>query len=388
MRKLLSEKRAGSPESPTKGPFYWIEKLILPITLAMLGLLGQCTFNSWSNRQATENMYSQLLSSREAKEVELRKEMFAKILDSFRSKDQSSRLSMDEKVLNLELLVYNFNESLNLSPLISSIREEAFALQKSDPSASSRLVSRIEGLAREVASKQLLLLKSRGIELSGEFSIEVSNDKLSVKETAETPDQIHDQRISKCHSSESCILRTSVQFCPPENSSRIGSAGLFVQQVVEVSVKEIDAINKRLKISVALDPVDNEGASNPPPFWLEYFDFPMIDNIRLEQGYRLGIILDQFSPAFNGKTNNVSLRLVVFPEELSGLRDKAQIDELLHRVQEGTSVFEDRPTSLSLFTDNLWPSFMTRLRLTRSSASDLVDQECSAKRVAFVKPVL
>ena len=142
-----------------------------------------------------------------------------------------------------------------------------------------------------------------------------------------------------------------------------------------------------MKISVVLDPADDKSTSNPPPFWLEYFDFPMIDNIRLEQGYRLGIILDQFSPSSNGRTNDVSLRLVVFPEELSGLRDKAQIDELLHRVQEGTSVFEDRSTSLSRFTDNLWPAFMTRLRLSRPSASDLLDQECSAKRVAFVKPV-
>ena len=66
-------------------------------------------------------LYSELTSRREESESALRKDMFTSIINSFLG---AGPQTLEQKLLNLELLVYNFHESLNLKPLFLHIERE------------------------------------------------------------------------------------------------------------------------------------------------------------------------------------------------------------------------------------------------------------------------
>ena len=69
-------------------------------------------------------LYSELISQREESESALRKDMFTSIINSFLG---AGPQTLDQKLLNLELLVYNFHESLNLKPLFLHIERQVEA---------------------------------------------------------------------------------------------------------------------------------------------------------------------------------------------------------------------------------------------------------------------
>ena len=64
------------------------------------------------------------MSRREESESALRKDMFVSIISSFVN-PRDTALSSD--VLNLEMLAYNFHESLNLKPLFLELRRRVRA---------------------------------------------------------------------------------------------------------------------------------------------------------------------------------------------------------------------------------------------------------------------
>jgi len=59
-------------------------------------------------------LHPSLISKREEADSALRKDMFVSIIQSFLRADSTS---IDDRLLKLELLAYNFHESLNLKPL-------------------------------------------------------------------------------------------------------------------------------------------------------------------------------------------------------------------------------------------------------------------------------
>src|SRR6202022_4972978 len=71
--------------------------------------------------ETNARLYSELTSRREESESALRKDMFTSIINSFLKEGPATP---EQKMLNLELLVYNFHESLNLKPLFLHIERE------------------------------------------------------------------------------------------------------------------------------------------------------------------------------------------------------------------------------------------------------------------------
>src|SRR6266496_1008981 len=98
--------------------------LLTAIAVAVLGFWTSAYLREREGREAVlrerlqtqetnARLYSELTSRREESESALRKDMFKSIIDSFLG---SGRATPEQEVLNLELLVYNFHESLNLKP--------------------------------------------------------------------------------------------------------------------------------------------------------------------------------------------------------------------------------------------------------------------------------
>ena len=128
--------------------------LLTAISVAVIGSCGAYLLNKKQDIDARNKVVTELTSQREQAETVLRKDMFAQIIESFLKPETSSP---DLTVLNMELLAYNFHESLNLEPLFSYVQR-----QLARTAAPKEFLDRLEKVAKDVTRKQLLVLEEGG----------------------------------------------------------------------------------------------------------------------------------------------------------------------------------------------------------------------------------
>src|SRR5687767_3390278 len=90
--------------------------LLTAIAVALLGYYTSSILRSSEEQTTKQRVYTELTTSREQAESILRKDMFLSIIETFQRPESSS---VEAKMLNLELLTYNFHDSLNLKPLFT-----------------------------------------------------------------------------------------------------------------------------------------------------------------------------------------------------------------------------------------------------------------------------
>jgi hypothetical protein len=235
-------------------------------------------------------LYSELTSKREESESALRKDMFTSIINSFLGAGSST---LEQKLLNLELLVYNFHESLNLKPLFLHIER----LIKQSPNPREYL-ARLERVAEEVTKKQMLVIEEGG------------------------------QKF------DATIDTKTLAFASPDGSGELSAVSRDlvvdgVQRNFKLEVLNADKEGEQVQLRVTVrtnesGTVDTTSAE----FWLGHFDFPMIDNIRLPHDQRLAAVLNNFDAARGG----ADVTLVYFPGKYAGLREKPYYDEVLAKL--------------------------------------------------------
>src|SRR6186997_1811522 len=86
--------------------FHPLGGLFTAVTVALLGYYTSNVLRSNEEATTTKQVYTELMSSRELAESSLRKDMFLSIIETFQRPDKSS---LEAKMLNLELLTYNFH---------------------------------------------------------------------------------------------------------------------------------------------------------------------------------------------------------------------------------------------------------------------------------------
>src|SRR5512140_2745042 len=129
--------------------------LLTAVTVALIGFIGSNYLKdresadtaSREKMQANETnvrIYTELMSKREEAESALRKDMFVSIIQSFL---RPGSASLDERVLNLELLSYNFHESLNLKPLFIYMNK---LIQRSNDPGKAGYQTRVQKVATEI----------------------------------------------------------------------------------------------------------------------------------------------------------------------------------------------------------------------------------------------
>jgi len=97
--------------------------LLTALTIALVSYFGSSYLNNKQTNDSRIRLYTELMSGREQAESALRKDMFNSILGTI-LKDSHS---LDENILQLELLAYNFHESLNLMPLFAYLNRQIIA---------------------------------------------------------------------------------------------------------------------------------------------------------------------------------------------------------------------------------------------------------------------
>lgn len=288
-------------EQPLKRRDNWekLEILMRPVggllTAAAITLLGFITSGALSKRQAIDTntrLYTELMSRREESESALRKDMCVSILGSFVNPRD---VGLSASVLNLEMLAYNFHESLNLKPLFAELRrrvlrEQAEAKTEAARAEHEAYLARLESMAREIVRRQMIVLE--GVGRKCDRTIDLTGDPVG----------------------------TSLE---PETMVLGG-----VETTFAIDVLDVDRANHEIRLGLSIETPDPElgRQTKMASFTISYFDFPMIDNTRLVGGQRCAVVLNNVSE------QSADITLVLFPGTYASLKEKPYYNEVIENV--------------------------------------------------------
>ncbi|MGE0407188.1 MAG: hypothetical protein AB7O65_12900, partial [Candidatus Korobacteraceae bacterium] len=155
------------PSSGGKTRWAWIELakvLALPLVTLVLGYWFNSSLNERQQVESNIRLYAEMMGRREEADSNLRKDMFNSILNTFMTRDPSLRLSSEElirqQILSLELLAYNFHESLDIAPLFKEVQRR-IALE--ERKTNEELRRRLESVALQVIEHQVTALSDVGM---------------------------------------------------------------------------------------------------------------------------------------------------------------------------------------------------------------------------------
>ncbi len=286
----------------------WIKAIGMPVaTLLVTVVGGYFLTNLTKAREARESdarLYAQLLTQRESSDALIRKEMFGLVINRFLS--SSDGPDMNNKVLQLELLATNFNQSLDLAPLFKDLARSLPDEEASKDSTTADLRERLDVTAANVIFKQVSALARRGF----------------VQEQI-VPLGDWEQNFGK-----PVIDRTvSLSELVPE-SGQPDETVRFQVEIVGVNF-ERNEVEVRLRVDFSSDA--DHGVDRH--FWVGRYDFPMLDNTQLAQGLRTSVVMTEFFAPHtdsDGEADSFTkIHLVVFPAASASFKERQDYDDVL-----------------------------------------------------------
>jgi hypothetical protein len=273
----------------------WASILVTPLIVAMVGIIGSLFLANRQEQETRARLYAELLSKREEADSSLRKDMFNSIIASFLG---SKTDNLQRKVLNLELLAYNFHDSLDLAPLFKQVHRELSSRSSRDAERAG-LLRRLEKVTQDVVAKQVAALEEAGGKIDGS----VDFDEL----------EKHPEGITVFGEK----ARLSNLQLPPLR---------FQLEVLDVKREEREL---RLRLVVKAAPRLGEGGEDTIAdlvFWVGYFDFPMLDNTWLPEGNRCAVVLREFHET------SALITLVYFPASRASVKEKPYYDDVIREL--------------------------------------------------------
>lgn len=264
--------------------------LLTAFAVTYVGMTGSQLLERRQSLDTNARLYSELMSRREEAESSLRKDMFVSIISTFLKPGANDPAA---KVLNLELLAYNFHDSLNLKPLFLDIQRQL--IKSVDPDRTEYL-QRINRVAREITAKQLFALEGHGKSFRRSADLEA--------------------------------LATA------------GAAGISLDpetvtvdnEEFEVGIRVLKVDPAQQQLTVRMKVTSADGRTELPDsranFTVGFYDFPVIDNTRLPTGVRCAVTLSNFSPVA------ADITTVCFPGEYASLKDRPYYDEVIQKLRE------------------------------------------------------
>ena len=298
-------------EQSNKSKDRWdkIDILLKPVgglfTGIVLAIVGFVTTNILEEQQAVQTerlaklqeeetnrrLFAEIMSSQERSDSALRKEMFNSIIRTFLNPRGAS---LDERVLALELLAYNFHHAIDLSPLFKHV---AKLIEESTVENRISLQRQLERVASEVIDKQLATLADGGVLTT--FSL--SFDQLD-RGGVSLDERLYPIRADQPELKEQRYIFVEALYSNPEAR--------------EIKVR-LESGSPDDRFNPEVDIVFNVG----------FFDFPMIDNTRVSHSQRIGIALRRWSDY------GAELALIYYP----GI-----YDEVLDQLQKTTKALNKR----------------------------------------------
>lgn len=259
--------------------------LLAALAVAGLGFFGSQFLEKRQAEETRARFFSELISKREEADSALRKDMFMSIIQSFLKGESAS---IEDRIVKLELLAYNFHESLNLKPLFAQLETD---ISRSAAPGKSELKARLEMVGREVARKELVVLE--GVGASFERTVDFD-------EVAAAPGGL------------------------ALEPGRLTLAG--IEREFTMVVKKVDLSRKEMQVRLEVRTPragTAEFDTDEAEFGIGFFDFPMIDHTRLSRDQRCAIVVRNF-----GKSS-ARVTLVNFPGSYASLKEKPYIQEMI-----------------------------------------------------------
>ena len=265
--------------------FHPVGGLLTAVTVALLGYYTTNILRSNEAATTRKQVYTELMSSREQADSSLRKDMFLSIIETFQ---RSERSSLEGKMLNLELLTYNFHDSLNLKPLFAHMGREITAATTDPNQASYR--ARLNQIGRDISTRQLVLLEQVG----KKFSRSVDFDKLKAEGILELA---------------------------PEKLTLADHEREFTLSVLAANPQ-----THEIRVEMGVRTLNGTSTLQLRKFQVGDFDFPMIDNTRLSSDQRAAVVITQAGES------SAEITLVYFPGSYASLKEKVSYDEVVEQL--------------------------------------------------------
>jgi hypothetical protein len=271
--------------------------LLTAITIALVSYFASDYLNRNQENEAKTRLYTELMSRREESESALRKDMFTSIINSI----FGGSTGIDEKILQLELLAYNFHESLNLTPLFTYL-DRKNNVETLNPVLRRQYKERLYIMSREVTNKQIASLE--GVSTTEKFNY--------------------------CYDTVNCAGMSPSFSCTFVDSIRNGERWDSIQHIVRLSILDMDTVYRsvtvRLNICTRMPGKEDKCAN--PAFAIDFFEFPMIDNTRLINDKRCSVVLRDFDT-----TNKfLEMDVIFFPGSHSSLKERPYYDDIVSKL--------------------------------------------------------
>lgn len=260
---------------------WWIGTLAIPATLGFVAYQYERISAERVAEESRYKLYTELLSKREEADTAVRRGVFEKVLGTYLNPTTGD---IEQRIVALEMLALNFHESVNLSPLYWQL-DEQIAKEPAEPR--DRHSAQLRRVAASVKDRQVEVLEVAGVKRDGTISfdnIDTAEPWVDEELSFEDPDSRQTQRLRKRH---------------------------FTVEVVEH-----DRTHRRLLVRV------HDGVRQWV-FWVDPFDFPLVDFARISKTERFAVILRSYS------ADSAQLSFLYFPSSRSGAKDKPFIDDVL-----------------------------------------------------------
>jgi hypothetical protein len=279
--------------------------IVAALTIALVSYFGSVYLNNKQNNESKNRLYTELMSSREQAESALRKDMFNSILGTIL---KGSTGTLDENILQLELLAYNFHQSLNLMPLFDYLNRK-IALEK-NKEFRKEYRKRLYKMARDVTSKQISSLE--GSAAKEMMFITFSGDSTGYKPglSEEIPIEWKDSKTF-------------------QDTVKVGSTFDVYTRVVYLKALAYNVDEKSVNVRMDIENSLNGKFENmvSQEFTIDYFQFPMIDNTRLSNDMRCAIVMRDFD-----FPNYIQVDILYFPGSHSSLNEKPYYDDVMKKL--------------------------------------------------------
>ena len=323
--KPAGEKSPGTGKPQEQRSQTWLELMkvvAMPLVALVVGFLFNFSLNQRQQRDADNRMYIDMMGRREDSESALRKDMFKYILDTFMRQDQNIKITPEQQlqreVMSIELLAYNFHESLNITPLFQYVRQRI-----PDGKQNENFKSQLERVAVEVCERQISALSEGTAVARADADLaELQNDSVPHlfwnMYVVAGKDAKAASRVCLSMSGADGI-RHYRQFLLEVIGYDKRAREILVRLVATRWVSASECQNAGLDLAGYRE-FDNN-------FSVGLFDFPMIDNTRLSSDERCAVAVTHLTDY------STKLALLYFPATRASLRDKRFFDDMLKEMR-------------------------------------------------------
>lgn len=254
-----------------------------------VGVFGAQYLAHKQEAESDIRLYTELMSAREGADSSVRKDMFNSIITNILKPEPEN---LNQKVLSLQLLAYNFHESLDLAPLFDSVRQQITESQELKDQKEKRL-GQLRKVGNEICDKEISALAEAGEQYG--FTVN--------RKTLENPDGLP-------------VMEKQAHLYGDRNNGNETTIRIEALKADD----SLEKLRTRLELRTGLH-LDADVTA-----WVGFYDFPMVNNIRLPDGKRCAIVLQHYTES------TIELSFVCFPGSRASLKEKPYYDEVYEQL--------------------------------------------------------